>query len=76
VIGVPHAYRGEEPKAFVVLKEGAAATPEELKAFCAERLAKYKVPTQIEIAAALPKSGVGKILRRELREREKGKTNQ
>ncbi len=76
VIGVPHAYRGEEPKAFVVLKEGVAATPDDLRAFCAERLAKYKIPAQIEITAALPKSGVGKILRRELRDMEKGKAKQ
>jgi long-chain acyl-CoA synthetase len=66
-IGVAHPYRGEEVKAFVVLKKDAAATPEELMAFCRERLAKFKVPTQIEFTAALPKSAVGKVLRRELR---------
>lgn len=74
VIGVPHSYRGEEPKAFVVLKPDAVLTAEELKAFCAERLAKFKVPTQIEFVPGLPKSAVGKVLRRSLRELEKEKT--
>lgn len=73
VIGVPDQYRGEAVKAFVVLKEGAAATAEDLQAFCRERLAKYKLPTFIDFLEALPKSAVGKVLRRELREREEGR---
>lgn len=69
VIGVPDQYRGEAVKAFVVLKEGTTASAEELQAFCRERLAKYKLPSLIEFIDALPKSAVGKVLRRELRER-------
>lgn len=70
VIGVPDQYRGEAVKVFVVLKEGATARSEELQAFCRERLAKYKLPSLIEFIDALPKSAVGKVLRRELRELE------
>ncbi|MSV29815.1 MAG: long-chain fatty acid--CoA ligase [Bryobacterales bacterium] len=68
VIGVPDSYKGEAVKAFIVLKAGANATAAELTAFCRERLAKYKVPSQFEFAESLPKSGVGKVLRRVLRE--------
>jgi len=66
-IGVPHQYRGEVVKAFVVLKPGSHAGAEELIGFCLERLAKYKVPAEIEFRPSLPKSTVGKVLRRELR---------
>jgi long-chain acyl-CoA synthetase len=68
VIGVPDAYRGEAVKAFVVLKPGASATADELKAHCKKDLAEFKRPTLIEIRESLPKSAVGKILRRVLRE--------
>jgi long-chain acyl-CoA synthetase len=67
VIGVPDSYRGETVKAFVVLKEGATATPEEIIAFCREHLAPYKVPRVVVFRDSLPKSAVGKYLRRELR---------
>ncbi len=67
VIGVPDPYRGETVKAFVVLKDGVTATPEEIIAFCRERLAAYKVPRQLVFINALPRSAVGKYLRRELR---------
>ena len=67
VIGVPDAYRGETVKAFVVLKDGVTSTAEEIIAFCRERLASYKVPRQVVFRDSLPKSGVGKYLRRELR---------
>jgi long-chain acyl-CoA synthetase len=70
VIGLPDQYRGEAVKAFVVLKQGTQATVEELTGFCKERLAKYKIPSFIEFTPALPKSAVGKVLRRELREME------
>ncbi|HZS06678.1 MAG TPA: long-chain fatty acid--CoA ligase [Blastocatellia bacterium] len=73
VIGVADKYRGEAVKAFVVLKSGAQATGEELIEYCRERLAKYKVPSFIEFPATLPKSAVGKVLRRELREMEEAK---
>ncbi|MFL6245957.1 MAG: long-chain-fatty-acid--CoA ligase [Thermoanaerobaculia bacterium] len=68
VIGVPDPYRGEAVKAFVVMKPGAAATIEELQAHCARDLAEFKRPSQIEIRDGLPKSAVGKILRRMLRQ--------
>lgn len=67
VIGLPDPYRGETVKAFIVLKDGTEANPEEIITWCRERLATYKVPRQIEFRDSLPKSGVGKYLRRELR---------
>ena len=70
VIGVPHETRGEVPKAFVVPAEGCALVPRELIAYCRERLANYKVPRLIEFRETLPKSAVGKVLRRALREEE------
>ncbi len=69
-IGIPDAYRGETVKAFVVLKEGEKMTEEEVISYCREHLAAYKVPKFVEFINALPKSVVGKILRRELRDRE------
>jgi len=70
VIGIPHAYRGEEVKAFVVLKSGMTPTSDEVLAYCKERLAKFKLPSKIEFVASLPKSSVGKVLRRALRDQE------
>ena len=67
VVGVPDEYRGETVKAFVVLRDGASTSAEEIVSFCRGRLAAYKVPRQIAFRASLPKSGVGKYLRRELR---------
>ena len=69
-VGVPDKYRGETLKAFIVIKEGEKLTEEEVIAYCRETLAPYKVPKNIEFVAELPKSVVGKILRRELRDRE------
>jgi long-chain acyl-CoA synthetase len=66
VVGVPDARRGETVKAVVVCKEGQAATVDELRAFCKERLAPYKVPTLVEFAPALPRTQAGKVLRRVL----------
>jgi long-chain acyl-CoA synthetase len=71
--GVPDAYRGETVKVYVVLKEGETATEEEIIEFCKERLAKFKVPRQVEFRTELPKTMVGKILRRVLVEEEKKK---
>lgn len=68
VIGVPHEKRGETVKAFVVLKEGETSTEDEIIAFCRERMAVYRIPRLIEFRDDLPKSMVGKVLRRELRE--------
>ena len=73
VAGVPDAYRGETVKAYVVLKAGETATSEEIRSFCKERLAPYKVPTQIEFRSELPKTNVGKFLRRVLVEEERQK---
>ena len=69
-IGIPHPHRGEAVKVFVVLKEGEEATEEELIAYCGTKLAKYKLPVAVEFREDLPKSTVGKILRKELREQE------
>ena len=66
VIGIPSQQKGQVPKAFVVLKAGASATEAELKEFCTANLASYKRPASIEIRASLPRSFVGKVLRREL----------
>lgn len=68
VIGVADAYRGESPKAFVVLRPGQSTTEEELRKLCRERLAPYKTPRQFVIVDALPKTPSGKVLRRELRD--------
>jgi long-chain acyl-CoA synthetase len=64
--GIPDAYRGETVKAWIVLKPGETATEAELREWCQDKLAKFKVPTQIEFRNELPKTTVGKILRREL----------
>jgi long-chain acyl-CoA synthetase len=73
VIGVSDQYRGEAVKAFITLRSGANATADEIIEFCRAGLAKYKVPTLIEFLPSLPKSAVGKVLRRELREMESQK---
>ncbi len=72
-IGIPDSYRGESAKAFVVLKPGQTATAEEIIAFCKQNLAPYKVPRALEFRDALPKTMIGKILRRELVAEEKAK---
>lgn len=72
-VGVPDEYRGETVKAFVVKKEGSALTEEELISYCKENLAAYKVPKLVEFRDELPKSGVGKLLKRVLVEEERKK---
>jgi long-chain acyl-CoA synthetase len=69
-VGVPHEYRGETVKAFVVLKEGETATEEDIISFCREKLTGYKVPKLVEFRNELPQSAVGKVLRRLLRDEE------
>ena len=69
-VGVPDEYRGETVKAFVVLRPGQTATAEEIIDHCRKTLAPYKVPKLIEFIDELPKSAVGKVLRRELKERD------
>jgi len=71
VIGVPDPYRGETVKAFIVFKEGQTAGEEELETHCRQRLAAYKIPRQYEIRATLPKTIVGKVLRRQLQDEDK-----
>ena len=66
VAGIPDPNRGETVKAWVVLKEGESATEDEIVAWCKERMAPFKVPTQVEFRDELPKTTVGKILRRVL----------
>ena len=64
IAGVPDAAKGEVPRAWVVLKPGHSATEQELRAYCRERLAPYKVPAKVEFRKDLPKTMVGKVLRR------------
>jgi len=66
VAGIPDPYRGETVKAWVVVNPGETITEDEVRDWCRERLAKYKVPTHVEFRDELPKTTVGKILRREL----------
>ncbi len=73
-VGIPDPYRGETIKAFVVPREGETLTAEEVIAFCREKLAAYKVPKQVEFMEDLPKSTIGKVLRRKLREMETERT--
>ncbi len=73
-IGVPDEYRGETVKAFVVKRSGAPTTEDEVLDFCKERLAAYKTPKAVEFREALPKSAVGKLLRRVLADEERRRT--
>ena len=68
VIGVPDNMRGEVVKAFVVLRADCVVSPADLKLYCRDRLAPYKVPAKYEFVADLPKTMVGKVLRRVLRQ--------
>ena len=71
VAGLPDRMRGEKAKAWIVLNEGMTATEAEIKSWCRERLAPYKVPAKYEFVTELPKTQVGKVLRRALRDSEK-----
>jgi long-chain acyl-CoA synthetase len=66
VAGIPDAIKGEVAKAWVVLKPGSNSTEDELRAYCRERLAPYKVPARVEFRNELPKTMIGKVLRRVL----------
>jgi long-chain acyl-CoA synthetase len=71
VVGIPHEkFLGEKIKAYIVLKEGETATAEEIIQFCREQLSKFKVPKEVEFRGQLPKTLVGKVLRRILRDEE------
>jgi long-chain acyl-CoA synthetase len=67
-VGLPDPYKGERIKAFIVLKQGETATPEEFVAYFHQNLTPYKVPSEVEFRTELPKNAIGKILRRTLRE--------
>jgi long-chain acyl-CoA synthetase len=67
-VGVPDQESGEAVKLFVVLRPGSSLTPKSLRVWCKQNMSAYKVPHEIEFRNSLPKSNVGKILRRELRE--------
>jgi long-chain acyl-CoA synthetase len=69
-VGVPDPYKGERIKVYIVLKEGETATKEEFIAYFRQNLTPYKVPSEVEFRTELPKSAIGKILRRQLREEE------
>lgn len=75
VIGKPDELAGEVPKACVVLKEGSSATAEELIRFCAGKVAAYKRVREVEFVAEIPKTAVGKVLRRVLRDRERARAS-
>nr|WP_254901732.1 long-chain fatty acid--CoA ligase [Thalassobacillus devorans] len=75
-VGVPDGYRGETVKVVVVLKDGKSATEEELIAYCRDNMAAYKVPSSVEFRSELPKTNVGKILRRKIREEAVSKAKQ
>jgi fatty-acyl-CoA synthase len=68
VVGIPHEKWQEVPKAYIKLKEGSQLTADEVKAFCKERMAKFKVPKEVEFGD-LPKTATGKIQKNKLRER-------
>jgi len=72
-IGIPHDYRGETVKIFVVLQPGEKATEQEIIDFCKVKMTAYKVPKIVEFRETVPKSAVGKILRKVLRDEELAK---
>ncbi len=75
-VGIPDPRKGERIKVYIVLKEGETATPEEFITYFKERLTPYKVPSEVEFRTELPKSMIGKILRRALREEESRKAKE
>jgi long-chain acyl-CoA synthetase len=74
VIGVPDAYRGQAPKAFVTLKDGETVDVGALRAFLAERLSKIELPREIEVRDTLPKTLIGKLSKKELVAEEEART--
>jgi acyl-CoA synthetase (AMP-forming)/AMP-acid ligase II len=72
VVGVAHEKLGEDIHAFVMVRAGRTVTPEELRAFCADKLADYKTPRKISVIDQLPRSSMGKVMKSELRERAAG----
>jgi len=74
-VGIPHEARGEIVKAYVVVQDGEALSRSDVIAYCREKLANFKVPRQVEFRTDLPKTMVGKVLRRALREEEEAKAS-
>jgi long-chain acyl-CoA synthetase len=74
-VGVPDSLRGEKVVLFVVIKEGRRLSQDELLAYCRERLAKYKLPKKVIFKSELPRTAVGKVLRRSLRDEAMQSTN-
>ena len=75
VVGIPDAYRGQAAKAFVVLRDGAPEmTLEALRSFLADRIGRHELPSALEIRTALPKTGVGKLSRKDLMDDERART--
>ena len=72
VVGIPDERWGETPKAFALLNDGATLTLEDLRAFAAPYLARYKLPRQLELVSTLPRTPSGKVLKRQLRARSGG----
>lgn len=72
-VGIPHETRGEMVKAYVVVSDGETLTRSDVIAYCREKLANYKVPRRVEFRQTLPKTMVGKVLRRALRDEEEAK---
>jgi long-chain acyl-CoA synthetase len=70
VVGVPHPIRGETVKAFIVLRDDETASEEEIIEFCKGEIARFKIPRHVQFIDELPKSAIGKVLHRELREEE------
>ena len=73
IVGIPDDLKGEAPKAFIVLREGESSTEAEIRAYCKEKMAPYKVPVAVEFIAEVPRAASGKALRRLLRDKEWGK---
>jgi len=76
VIGIPDPYRGQAPKAFVRLRDGAQADPEEIKAFLATQVSRIEMPKSVEIRDELPKTMIGKLSKKELVAEEEAKASQ
>jgi len=72
IVGIPDDLKGEAPKAFIVLREGVSATEAEIRAYCKEKMAPYKVPAAVEFIEEVPRAASGKALRRLLRDKEWG----
>ena len=73
VIGIGDSYRGEAPKAFIKLKDGEEASAEDILAHLGSRLSKIELPTEIEFRDELPKTMIGKLSKKELRDLENGR---